>query len=246
MRRVPASLITATLLLAWGCGRYSYELRLEATLARMKYRQRLDQFLGPPPSDAKFQELQVFLRPPKGMDLTKEFVMAAVTPGAYDLLASFVGQSQGSSRSLHLLARRKTAKKAAGKAAPTPEPAVERGPFEQDVVTLLAGVYGANEALQQPNFQTDKKGGNSFRRLTFKASNNNDVWVYFYKKEPHEVALVWDLPPDAAKDNALRTARDLCLQSFAVGERARAAFGGDISEEGAPAGPAGPGGATPF
>ncbi len=246
MRRVSAMMLTALLLMAPACGRRSYEQRLDATIARMRYRLRLDQFLAPMPDDARFQGMQVFIRPPQGMNLGKQFVMTTVPEGAYDLLGSFIGESKGSPQSLHLLARLKGLKKTPAKGAP-PAPVAERGPFEQDVLGLLAGVYGAGEALEAPNFQTEKKrGGNDYRRLVFNASNGNTVQAYFLKKDPYEVALIWDLPPDVLKDKTQGTARDLCLQSFAVGDRARAAFGGDMSEDENAGEFSGPAGAMPF
>ena len=247
MRRVSTVILGASTLLAFGCGWHSYETRLNATIARMEYLRRLDQFLAGPPEDKRFQDLMVFIRPPKGMSLAKTFLMADLKPGTYDLPASFVGEVGGKTQNLHLLIRRKGPKKPPAKGAP-PEPAVERGPFEQDVLALLAGSFGASDAIAEPKYQTEnKKGGNSFRRLFFNASTGNTVQAYFLKKEPYEVALVWDLPQEVVKENAQRTARELCLQSFALGDRARKFFGGDISEEESSSGTiSAPPGATPF
>jgi len=249
MKRVLASLLTAVLIFVWGCGYNSYQSRLEYTLEQMKYRQRLDDNLIPAPTDPKFRDFPMYIRPPKGMTLAREFVMAELPPGQYDLAVTFFEQDKGT---LHVLGRRKTAKKAASKNAPQqPEPAAPRGPFVQDITSLLMSVYGANDVLQNPQFQTDTAKKSAFKRLIFNASNGDVVRVFLYQKDPYEVALIWDIPAAVDRDPKLLRARDLCRESFALGRRANDSFSGSLSSgeqgsEGAAGGGAGAETPQPF
>src|SRR5262245_50478875 len=122
MKRALVVALSATLLLALGCGTKSYEIRLSQTLATLKYRQRLDQYLNPAAED-KFKELNVFLRPPKPLSQTKEFQLTSV-PGLFDLEASFVDlQKPNDGLRLYVLARRKAANKGAAKKKEAAPPA---------------------------------------------------------------------------------------------------------------------------
>lgn len=232
MKRLAALLVSATLVMSWGCGMKSYEIRLEKTLEAMRYSRDLDENLTPAPTDKRFREFPMYIRAPKDMPLSANFVMAADVPvGRYDLTASFVGQSKDSpgTRALHVIGRRKAPpKKQAKKDAPA-QPDAPRGPFEGDVFALVGSVYGANDALANPKPQNEKKRNNPYRRIIFSASNGNVVRIYLYKKENYEVALVWDVPGTVDKNANYMKARDLCLQSFAVGKLAEQYFSGNAS-----------------
>lgn len=231
MKRLASLLLSAGLVLAAGCGYNNYQYRLEHTLAELQYRMRLNKALDPAPEDAKFKEFQLYIRPPKGMALSNQFVPAELPAGQYDLAASFISQEKGG---LHIVGRRKAPPKKASKNAPAPPEPVARGPFQTDVMTLLAAVYGDNEKLAAPKFQNEKKRANSFKMLVFTAANNNVIRVYMYQKPPYDLALIWDTPAAADRDAELRTGRELCLESMAVGNRARQQFEGGVSggEEG--------------
>jgi hypothetical protein len=244
MKRLLALLLTAMLLLTFGCGKSIYERKLNDTLDDMKFRQRLDALLIPAPTDAKFRDFPLFIRPPKDMALSSNFVLVADLPaGQFDLAASFLSQSKGN---LHVLGRRKTAKKAAPKGGAPPPPEAPKGPFDTDVITLLRGVYGEVPQLQTPQYQTETKKGNQYRRLIFNASNGNGVRVFLYKRDPYDVALIWDAPATLERSGSLSSARDLTLQTFAVHRKAQNSFAGGVtSGEGGEAG-GGSEGATPF
>ena len=121
MRRVMAMVATTILVLSGGCGSKSYEYRLDRTLESMRYRKRLDDNLMPPPAKgiAPFEELSIFLRPPKNLAQSKEFQMTVLEPGQFDLESSFFEEKM---QNLHVLARVKKPKRPASKkpAAPTP------------------------------------------------------------------------------------------------------------------------------
>src|SRR5438270_4555178 len=117
MRRVFAILAGAALVLVGGCGMKSYEARLTATLDYMKYQDRLNKLLQPPQTKGKWEELPVYLRPPKNMTQAKEWLLSPNEPGKYDLEASFLEAAKQSS--LHVLVRVKRAKPT-GKKAATP------------------------------------------------------------------------------------------------------------------------------
>ena len=82
-------LASASLVVAWGCGN-SYDIRLNKTLEDMKYRKRLDEMLMPPLTKNKFEELLIFVRPPKKLELAKEFLLPLPEPGKFDLEASLL------------------------------------------------------------------------------------------------------------------------------------------------------------
>jgi hypothetical protein len=239
MKRLVALLLTATLLLSVGCGTKIYEQKLNSTLEEMKYQQRLNKYLIDAPTDPKFKDFPLFIRPPKDMAASNQFVMLAELPkGQYDLATNFLSTAKGN---LYILGRRKEAKKAPAKGQPPPEPPVPRGKMEDDVIALLRTVYGAEvPELQTPKLQNETKKANQFKRLVFTASNGHVIRLYFFEREPHDIALIWDTPGSAAKDGSLDTARDLALQSFAVGRRAQTYFAvGASGAEGTDAGGAG-------
>lgn len=231
MKQVATLLLSVCLVLAAGCGYYNYEARLDHTLAELKYRMRLNKALDPAPEDAKFKEFQLYIRPPKGMALSQQFVPAELPAGQYDLAASFISQEKGG---LHIVGRRKAPPKKASKNAPAPPEPVARGAFQTDLMNLLVAVYGENEKLASPTFQNEKKRSNALKSLMFPAPNNNVIRVYLYQKPPYDLALIFDTPAAAERDPELRTGRELCLESMAVGDRARQQFEGGASgtEEG--------------
>jgi hypothetical protein len=225
MKRALAVLCCATLTVAVGCGERSYERRLDKTLADMKYRQRLDQYLIPP-VQGKFKELGIFLRPPKPLAQSTQFLLTSAEPGKYDLESSFFNQGAPTGLRLHVLARRKQAKKAPTKGAAPPADTANRGPFQQDVLSLLASNFGAAEALQNPRVQNVSAKRNAFKRITFPSPTGSDVRVYLYNRDPYDVALVWDIPKGTTS-----TGIDLCLESFAVGPKAIRQFEGGVGDE---------------
>lgn len=246
MKRLSTLLASLALVLAVGCGFKGYEDRLDRTLEELRYRIRLDKALDPAPADAKFKEFQLYIRPPKGMALSTQFVPAELPAGQYDLAASFIAQDKGG---LHVLGRRKSAPKKASKNAPAPPEPVARGAFQSDVMQLLTVVYGDNEKLTAPKFQNETKRANKFKMLVFTAPNNNVIRVYLYQQPPYDLALIFDTPAAAERNTELRTARELCLESMAVGSRARLLSEGGTPDAEAEGGKGGGGSeepATPF
>ncbi|MDX2035479.1 MAG: hypothetical protein SFX72_02420 [Isosphaeraceae bacterium] len=224
MRRVLTLLVSFTFICILGCGN-RYQHRMDVTLERMREAKRLDDNLMPPPSEGKLKELAIYVRPPKNMERAKQFQLTAVPPGLFDAEETFF---EGNKDFLHILARQKTAKKAATKKG---APAVEqtpRGDFAADVSNLLAGVFGDPELVAPGKFKDESQKTNKFRRAVFKANNKN-VSVYFYKADPYDVALVFLVDP--ADQAALVTKIGLTLQSFAVGSKAKAKYDGAGSDE---------------
>jgi len=240
MRRVMALVATTVLVLSGGCGSKSYEFRLDRTLENMRYRKRLDDNLMPPPAKgiAPFEELGIFLRPPKGLVQAKEFQMTVLEPGQFDLASSFFEEKK---QNLHVLARVKKPKASASKKAPAPTPAdtAVRGEFNQDVVAIVGNVYGVADDLEVGKFKEVTKKANKFRYHTF-ATGDKNVQVYLYKFDPYEVALIFDYP--SSEQANLSSRINLALESFAVGPRAKSRYAGAVEgeeEEGATQG--GPG-----
>src|SRR5690348_8519816 len=90
MRRVLVIAASAALLLIVGCGLHSYETRLDQTLANMRYQDRLNRMLQPPLTKGKWEELSLYLRPPKNLVPAKEWQLSPTDPGKFDLEASLL------------------------------------------------------------------------------------------------------------------------------------------------------------
>src|ERR1700733_5315978 len=112
MRRVLAFLATtaATLLLANGCAK-SYDIRMNRTLEKMRYEKRLNDNLMPAPK-GKLEAFLIFVRPPKSLAQSKEFLLTTLEPGRFDVSESFLEKDK---QSLHVLARVKRPKSTAKK-----------------------------------------------------------------------------------------------------------------------------------
>jgi hypothetical protein len=237
MKRGSVLLWGVGLLAIGGCGLRDYERRMDETLEAMKYRQRMDQYLDPASQDPRLKDFGLYLRAPRGMSLAGQFQMADIPEGQYDLAATYFGTTNGS---LHVLGRRKAAKKASSKNAP--EPAAQRGKFRDDVLNLLAGVYSGGDPSQLPKPQPVTKRHHKYDRLIFTSpANNNLIQAYLLSEDSYEVALVWDTPAGMDKDATLNRARDMTLEALEVGRKALREFGG-----GGAGGPAAGGEATPF
>jgi hypothetical protein len=234
MKRIGVLAASMSLVVVLGCGK-SYERRLEATLTRMKYQQRLDQYLNPP-EEGKFKELGIYLRTPQPMSPAQQPGLAA-DPGAYELIATFLDLGGAEAKGdeappgirLHVLARVKRPKKAPKKGEPPPPAEAPRGDFISDVRSLLAGELGNNEGALSGTPKADTKRSNAYKRVIFTAGNGDIIKAYFYKLDIYDVALIWDIPTAAEK--ATSTGVELCLESFAVGSRAANLFQGGTDDE---------------
>lgn len=249
MRRVLALIGSTALVGLFGCGLSSYEIRMQRTLDNLKYRQRLDANLGPA-AEAKFKEMSVFVRPPKGL-VKSETLMLTDKAGMFDLQATFFGSpsapvAEGQTAPppsaplrLHVLARLKKKPKPA-KGAPPPPP-TNRGKFSDDVRGLLAEDYANQEALSIPAKPVTKRG-NKFQNMVFQAGNGDTIQVWLASQGNFDVALIWQIPQGVEKTTG--AARELTLESFAVGNKAQALFaGGGVEDElGSPGGESAGGG----
>lgn len=234
MRRFLVVSAVALLVPIVGCaGRASYEKRMEATLNLLKYTKRLNANLMPAPSDKKYTDAAIYVRPPKEQVEAKTFLLRA-PEGQFDLESSFNDKTESA---LHLLARIKKPKKPAAKGAPpAAAPAAPRGDFIGDVVAVLAEVFGASDALQPTKFKDETKGSiegvpkNVFKRLIFTSADGaKEIAVYVYKQDIHEVALVFVY--DTKIRQTISSKLELCLGSFSVGQKATNKFnGGSIVE----------------
>jgi hypothetical protein len=248
MRRLWAIVASASVMVAWGCGG-SYDIRMNKTLEDMRYRKRRDDNLVPAPTKSKFEELAIFVRPPKNLQPAKEFLLPQPEPGKFDLEASFLEtqkqtESQGETQkqvevpkqSLHILARVKRPKNPnAKKAAAEP---TNRGDFLLDVLAILNSAYSPPVELTPDKFKDTKKKNNTFRHYSFAANGRNvPVYLYVPKNSPYEVALIFEYP--STEHANLYSKIELCLESFAVGKAAQRAFSGGVGDE-----QAGEGGAT--
>jgi hypothetical protein len=219
---------TASLLVFLGCSR-TYDYRIERTVESLKYEKRLSDNLMPAATEGRFHELLIYLRPPKDLKASQEFHLPSPEPGRFDLEQSFQGPAK---QSLHVLARVKRPKGA--KEKETSEKAAARGDFGTDVLAVLNSASKPAEEVVISKFKpvekkrTGSARGNEFRYHIFQ-SNNKAVQVYFYKKEPYDVVLVFEYP--ISEHGNLQGKISLCLESFAVGEKAQQSFSGGRAEE---------------
>lgn len=227
MRRWCLLVSTSALVFVVGCfGQKSYTERLDHTLARLERERRIAKNLMPAPEEKKYKDLSIYVRPPKDEAQAKTGQLPA-GEGQFEVDSSFLDKSGAA---LHLLGRVKLPKKAPTKgAAPTAAPP-PRGEFTRDVLNILTTVYGPVEAFTTPKFVDEKKGPNQFKRLIV-AANDKEVKLYTYKKDNHEVALVFAYDPKLR--GPLSGKIDLCLETFATGARATQYYsnGGEPEEE---------------
>jgi hypothetical protein len=228
MRRVFGTMVTASLLVLLGCSR-TYDYRIERTVESLKYKKRLNDNLMPAATKGRLHELLIYLRPPKNLKASQEFHLPSPEPGRFDLEQSF---QESAKQSLHVLARVKRPRIA--KQKETSEKAAARGDFGADVLAVLNSASKPAEEVVISKFKsverkrTGSSRGNEFRYHIF-SSNNKTVQVYFYKKEPYDVVLVFEYP--ISEHGNLQSKISLCLESFAVGEKARQYFSGGGAEE---------------
>ncbi|MCA1686176.1 MAG: hypothetical protein LC745_09390 [Planctomycetia bacterium] len=238
MRRFLTLITTTSLLLAAGCGGKSYDIRLDKTLEQMRYRKRLDENLNAAPK-GKFEENMIFLRPPKNLQgPTKEFLLPLQDPAKFDLAESFFEKDK---QQLYVLAWVKRPPKAPSKkGAPKADAPVPRDEsrFSAEVAAALNSFYGVEIDLAKAK-EERKKDINVFKRLKFEA-NGKIVQLYLsvVKGNPYQVALIFEYPK--SEEASLVSKIELCLESFATGERARKAFSGGATEEESEGGPATP------
>jgi hypothetical protein len=226
-------ILSASLIAAFGCGKKNYDERMTKTLDKMKYDQRLRKNLEDAPTDKKFTDLAIYIRPPKGEVMVKASQLP-VGEGQFDLDASF---NEKTDASLHVLGRVKKTKKPATKNAPPTPPPTARGAFDADVLAVLSTLYGSPDALLTPKFVEEVKRGNRFKRLIFTAGDS-EVKVYIFKDATYEVALIFVY--NVKLKGPISSRIDLSLESFTVGQKATHLFNGGKADEEVESGPAGP------
>ena len=248
MRQAFAMLATAisVLLLTPGCGSKSYELRLNKTLDDRRYEKRLNDNLGPA-EKGKFETLSIYVRPPKGMTLSKAFLLPPPEPGKFDIEASFSETGKSASgtpaaaaggattpppaaevtKTMHVLARRKAPKNAKKKNANAVDTS-NRGEFTFDVMSLVHAGYGTGGKPGDEKFKEETKRGNRFKHAILESGDKN-IQVYIYKQDPYDVALIFEYPK--SEQASLVSKMELTRESFAVGNRAANQFKGLSAEE---------------
>ena len=219
MRRLLMATVTSALILSLGCVQ-RYQKRMDSTIEEMKYERELDKNLEAAPAEGPLKSLDIFIRPPKGLVPAKEFTLTAVEPGLFDVDRTFY---QGDKTFLHILARKKMAKKPATKGAPA-EPTVTRGDFNGDVLKKLREAFGEDENIAMEKFKDDPHKTNKFRRAIFTAGNGKKVEVFLSKVEPYDVALIYVFDP--AEEKALDPKIRYSLEAFALGAKANSKYSG--------------------
>jgi hypothetical protein len=230
MKRAFATLAGGALVLVIGCA--DYDIRLTKTYDEMKYQKRLNDNLEEAPTKGTLQADLIYVRPPKGLKgPTQTFNLAAVEPGKFDIENSFIDEA--SKASLHVVARVKRPKAPEGKKASTPAAAetAARGKFVDDVVELVRTATGVDAI---PALKPESKS-HSDRTNTYKAAKLDlatkevDLYVMEDPGNVREVAFIFDFPKTEV--NKISPKIGLCLESAAIGERARRAFTGSTDLE---------------
>ena len=223
MKRAFATLAGACLVLGIGCA--DYDIRLDRTFKEMQYQKRLNSNLEEAPSKGLLAQDLIYVRPPKGLKgPTQTFTLTAVEPGKFEIENSFIDEA--SKASFHLVARIKKPKAADAKKAPAPAETTPRGKFLDDVIELVKAATGVD---QVPPLKPETKG-HAERENVYKAVKldlaTKEVHLYVLEdpSSVREVALIFDFPKSEV--NNLSPKIGLCLESLAVGERARRAFSG--------------------
>jgi hypothetical protein len=209
-----------------GClGDASYDERMQRTLDNMRYQQKLDANLMSAPQE-KFKALSVFVRPPKGLKQISSLLRPA--PGTFEIVETFQGPPN-----LHVLVRKNPPPKPAPPkpGQPAPPPPAARGPFVSDVNTLLGQTFGAEPGKQE----SVTEHGKAYKRAKFTSAAGETVTVYYYEqgssKNGYDAALVWVIPPKAAKTAPVVTGIPLTMGSFATGRGAANAFAGRAEDD---------------
>ena len=226
MKRFWAMLASMGFFLAVGCSPKGYDTRLEKTLENMKYQKKLNDNLNAAVGTGKLKEFDIFLRTPKALQgPTQTFQLTVVEPGRFDIENSFIEKNK---QNLHVLARVKRPKPPVTKKGAPATPPPPRGDFNTDVLDLLKNVYGVEMPLAK--FKDESKRYNTFKHSTIDLDPKTlQVYLYGGKGNPYEIALIFEYPK--TEHNALNPKIGYCLESFAVGDRAKRAFAGATSEE---------------
>jgi hypothetical protein len=233
MKRAFAILASTSLVVVVGCS--DYELRLQETLAEMKYQKKVAAKLGDAPTKGPLQTNQIYVRPPKGLQgPTQAFSLTVSEPGKFDIENSFIDQEKQSS--LHVVARVKKPKgppDAKKGAAPAAE-VTPRGKFVSDVIDLVKAAYNVE---LPPSGLKDEIKSHARRTYNYKAARmdlgNKEAQLYIYgadENNVHQVALIFEYPKTEAENLSEKIA--LCLENLAVGERAANLFSGAGDVEG--------------
>jgi hypothetical protein len=228
MKRAVAILTGLSLVLAIGCAG-DYDIRLGKTIENKKYQKRLNDNLEGPPTKTNLQNVNIFVRPPKGLQgPAKTFGLAVDESGRFDVEDTFFDAQKQAN--LHVLARVNTPKAANKKSSKAAESA-PRGDFTADVLDLVKNAYGTEVDASKLKSGSKSHGGrtNSFKTLTLDLTAK-EVKVYLFgdKNSPEKVALIFDYPKEESR--TLTPKIDLCLESFAVGGAASRAFSGGGDE----------------
>jgi hypothetical protein len=223
MRRFLMLSISGALVLCLGCTQ-RYEARMERTITELKYVRELIKYLDPAPAEGKLKELDIYVRPPKGLVASKEFLLPGVQPGQFDVERTFY---EGQKSFLHILARKKMPKKAPAKGAPA-EPPAARGEFNADVLAVLKGAFGDDENIALEKFKDDPHKANKFRRAIFTA-NGKKVEVFLTKVDPYDIAMIYVFDP--ADDKVIEPKIRYSLEAFALGDKAKNKYSGTSEAE---------------
>ncbi len=206
MRRVWLVIVSASLVIAVGCGQKLQEADGEDPREDLEYDRRLKKNLMDPPSEKKFQDLAIYVRAPKEEALAKTGQLP-VAEGQFDLDASFNDKTDAT---LHVLARVKMPKKAPAKGGAAASASAGPGRVRRRRRSASCPASSARPRRCRPRSSAEEvtpRTKNRFKRLIFTAGDK-EVRLYTYKEGSHEVALIFVYDPklkgpDQLEDRAL-------------------------------------------
>lgn len=211
------------LILMIGCN--DYDIRMGKTFDEMKYQKRLSESLADAATKGTLQQDAIYVRPPKGLILAQAFTLAPVEAGKFDLENSFIDQTKQAS--LHVLARIKRPKGPPSKKTTTQAEPPARGKFIDDVLELIKTAYNveltASTLKVAVKSHANRDNPYKFTKLPLDGKEAQ-VYIYGEPNSTYEVALIFEYPTKEL--NYMDPKIGLCLESFAVGERANRAFSG--------------------
>jgi hypothetical protein len=235
MKQAFAIFCSASLVLVIGCS--DYDIRMGKTFEEMKYEKRLSDNLADAPTNTTLKQDLIYVRPPKGLTQMETFSMAPVEGDKFDIENSFMDKEK--QKAFHIVARVKRPKPPAGaKKTTTQTEPTPRGKFVDDVLELIKLAYNVEltPAQLKPEVKTHANRSNSYKAYKLEQEAKEvQLFVYGDSNSPYEVALIFEYPKTEIAYMSPKIG--LCLESFAVGERANRAFSGsseaEAGEEGA-------------
>ena len=201
-----------------------YQKRMDETIEPFKYERELDKNLEPAPPEGPLKELDIFVRPPKGMQPAKDFLLGGVQPGRST-------SSGRSTRGRRLPARPRTRRWRRRPRPRGPRPSRRRPRRVQRRCPRRPSRPSSATTRTSPS----RSSRTTPTRLTssagsiFTANTGKKVEVFLSKVDPYDVALIYVFDP--AEEKAIDPKIRYSLEAFALGDKAKIKYAGGTEAE---------------